>query len=98
MIIDGKEFESKSEITKEDLMKFCSMEQRDTRIEGKLKPVYYEWVFSYQGKILKGTQRDCAKLEQAIKNLKTEAILFVDNIKYKDVAGLCNGQFAFTIK
>ena len=98
LIINGKEFASKSAITKEDLMKFCSLEQKDTRVERNLKPVYLEWVFSFQGKIIKGTLHDCSKLEDAVKTVNGEAILFIDKIKYKDVAGLCQGQFALTIK
>jgi hypothetical protein len=98
LIIDGKEFANRSAITKEQALKFCTVQQRDTRMSSTLQPVAYEWVYTVKGEIFKGNMQDCSKLTSLIGKQKTHAILFIDKIKYKDFAGICDGQFALTIE
>ena len=96
--LNGKEFSSLSKATKTELANFRTLELKDVRVGKMLKPVSFEWVFSSQGKIMHGTLRDCARLDELLKNSKPKDILFIDKIKYEGVTGLCEGQFALTIE
>ena len=74
LIIDGKEFANRSAITREQALKFCTVQQRDTRMSSTLQPVAYEWVYTVKGEIFKGNMQDCPKLTSLIGKQKTQAI------------------------
>lgn len=80
-----------------DLANFCTLQLKEERTGKMLVPVTLEWVISSSGRVFKGNWRECTKIATLLKELKKGDILFIDKIKFKGMAGLCEGQFAFTI-
>ncbi|MES2621795.1 MAG: hypothetical protein V4615_13175 [Bacteroidota bacterium] len=98
LLINGKQFINNSKVPKDDLLKLCLMQLSDTRVNKILKPISFQWVVSIAGQIVKGDLTTCSKLTEAVNKMQSDDILFVEEIKYKGVAGLCAGQFALTLE
>ena len=98
IIINGQEIKPGSTITKEQVTQLCTLQERFEKNGKLLQPNFMEWVVSTSGMIYKGNLTNCNKLTEIAPKLKTGDIIFIENIKYRDVVGLCNGQLALKVE
>jgi hypothetical protein len=97
-IINGKEFDNKASISKSDLQNLCTLQVKDARTNKILKPISFKWKISSSGMIFQGDLTTCAKVTELAQRLKKGDIIFIDEMLFKGVAGLCQGQFALVVK
>ena len=56
-------------------------------------------MISHKGQVFKGTNPiDCSKLPQAVNQMTSGDFIFIEEIKCRETARLCNGQFVLTLE
>lgn len=100
MLINGKEFPPGSKIKKDDLVKFCPLEVKDGNSGKTIKVASVKWMIDHKGQVFKGTNPvDCSKLIQAINQMKSGDIIFIEEMRFKEFAPhSCMGQFYLTLE
>lgn len=100
ILIGGKQVRRGGEISAKDLSSLCLMNAHELKTDRILSPSAFKWSISGKGVVSKGeypSESSCSRLKEIAEKAVIGDVVFIDEIKYRGVTGLCNAQFVLKI-
>lgn len=97
LLLNGKQITYDDKVSADDLKQFCNLQLLDTRNNKTVAVTGLKWITSNAGVLIKGEWAECTKLVEAVNGMTKDDVLYITEIKYKGLKGLCTDQIALRL-